>query len=583
MKTITFYSFRGGVGRSLAAASFAVYLARLGLKTIIIDLNLEAPGLDAKLGVKIEAEQLGMIDYALLTQGGTPPENAKPYLVKVPIEDLSSSNESTLWLLPAGDWSSDNYHSNLTRLNWNSFLRGTESEAMFRRLLDQLRSLSPSYVIIDSRTGLGEATGAFTLVLADEVAIFSTYSESNLKTINRLVEIIRRDAAPKEGGSTVAVAVVFSKLSMDEDIKGPRSWASRLQDPEHGGPNSAFFITSSGAPWNEDKLPLYELSDNRDVERLVSDYVSLFTGLEPNLKEVISEKLHSITDRAMGESNKDADATVSKFVGLVPHPEVYRWAMRYFDKRDDLPKVRDYAISIITMKPKDAEALRQLAHIYRTNKEVFKEGKVAAMGWRNVAISTFRRLGESNKLDAGSQLELASLLKEENELPEAYDLANSLLSSPKLTDLEKYDAASIALLCALQLSDGERRVREFLADNLNLIQHLSVETSLWLVVWCLGKNRDSTSRDLGLRLAEAGELDPFTEHIKPFQMESLVIALTNLAKDQGWKPSLEEATIKGMVAKYRRGKISAEQKEQSVNFYRRVGLSQTADRLKESL
>jgi MinD-like ATPase involved in chromosome partitioning or flagellar assembly len=51
MKVITFYSYKGGVGRTLAASNFAVYLAKLGLKTVVIDFDLEAPGIDAKFGL----------------------------------------------------------------------------------------------------------------------------------------------------------------------------------------------------------------------------------------------------------------------------------------------------------------------------------------------------------------------------------------------------------------------------------------------------------------------------------------------------------------------------------------------------
>src|SRR3989304_1465582 len=41
---ITFYSYKGGVGRTLLAANMAVALARRG-KTLIWDLDAEAPGL----------------------------------------------------------------------------------------------------------------------------------------------------------------------------------------------------------------------------------------------------------------------------------------------------------------------------------------------------------------------------------------------------------------------------------------------------------------------------------------------------------------------------------------------------------
>ena len=42
----TFYSFKGGVGRSMALANVADILARRGLRVLVIDFDLEAPGLE---------------------------------------------------------------------------------------------------------------------------------------------------------------------------------------------------------------------------------------------------------------------------------------------------------------------------------------------------------------------------------------------------------------------------------------------------------------------------------------------------------------------------------------------------------
>src|SRR5215475_15535291 len=43
---VTFYSYKGGVGRSMALANIAVLLARVGKRVLIVDWDLEAPGLD---------------------------------------------------------------------------------------------------------------------------------------------------------------------------------------------------------------------------------------------------------------------------------------------------------------------------------------------------------------------------------------------------------------------------------------------------------------------------------------------------------------------------------------------------------
>ena len=45
-QVITFYSYKGGVGRTMALANAAVLLSQWGYKTLVIDWDLEAPGLE---------------------------------------------------------------------------------------------------------------------------------------------------------------------------------------------------------------------------------------------------------------------------------------------------------------------------------------------------------------------------------------------------------------------------------------------------------------------------------------------------------------------------------------------------------
>jgi Mrp family chromosome partitioning ATPase len=48
VRTISFYSYKGGTGRTLLVANLAVYAARLGQTVAMVDLDLEAPGLAYK-------------------------------------------------------------------------------------------------------------------------------------------------------------------------------------------------------------------------------------------------------------------------------------------------------------------------------------------------------------------------------------------------------------------------------------------------------------------------------------------------------------------------------------------------------
>src|ERR1039457_1976434 len=50
METVAFYSYKGGVGRTLLVANTAQFLAMSGRRVVALDLDLEAPGLHQKLG-----------------------------------------------------------------------------------------------------------------------------------------------------------------------------------------------------------------------------------------------------------------------------------------------------------------------------------------------------------------------------------------------------------------------------------------------------------------------------------------------------------------------------------------------------
>ena len=58
-KTVLFYSFKGGVGRTHVLLNSAKYLASSGKKVLIVDFDIHAPGLsywDEGFGIKNDKE-----------------------------------------------------------------------------------------------------------------------------------------------------------------------------------------------------------------------------------------------------------------------------------------------------------------------------------------------------------------------------------------------------------------------------------------------------------------------------------------------------------------------------------------------
>src|ERR1700704_3642913 len=108
---ITFYSYKGGVGRSMALANIGILLAKWGKKTLLIDWDLEAPGLENYFKSLIPdypslAQKEGLMDI-LYEKTSDNSFNAKSinwsrYLTKINFE-----NNSNLSLLTSGKKNDD--------------------------------------------------------------------------------------------------------------------------------------------------------------------------------------------------------------------------------------------------------------------------------------------------------------------------------------------------------------------------------------------------------------------------------------------------------------------------------------------
>src|ERR1700720_3848606 len=91
MQTITFYSYNGGTGRTLAVANAAKHLVRLGQKVFAIDLDLEAPGLHYKLGLGNRSDlppiKRGLVDYMHTFFTTKTHPCLSEYTVQIPMEE----------------------------------------------------------------------------------------------------------------------------------------------------------------------------------------------------------------------------------------------------------------------------------------------------------------------------------------------------------------------------------------------------------------------------------------------------------------------------------------------------------------
>jgi MinD-like ATPase involved in chromosome partitioning or flagellar assembly len=198
METVAFYSYKGGVGRTLLVANTAQFLAMSGRRVVALDLDLEAPGLHQKLAsleVLSRAESgllPGAVD-ALLDALEAEPRHRNLREMAVEI-DLPSGIQGSLFLIPAGSAPSHAYWAALERLNRalrSARPNGGLLEAALELQARIAEDFNPDFLLIDSRTGITELGGLATSLLADRVVCLTTTAPESIEGTRVVAEALR--------------------------------------------------------------------------------------------------------------------------------------------------------------------------------------------------------------------------------------------------------------------------------------------------------------------------------------------------------------------------------------------------------
>ncbi len=190
METVAFYSYKGGVGRTLLLTNTARFLAMSGKKVVALDLDFEAPGLHYKLGIEGRVKT-GAVDIILQGLKGEAPESIREAFVEV---TLPTHQDGKLWVLPAGPAPLLQYWASLTQLQ--QILIERQGDGLLEAVLDlQMRieeELSPDILLVDARTGVTELGGFATTALSDRVVLITAMNRESLDGIKAVAEALDR-------------------------------------------------------------------------------------------------------------------------------------------------------------------------------------------------------------------------------------------------------------------------------------------------------------------------------------------------------------------------------------------------------
>jgi tetratricopeptide (TPR) repeat protein len=197
-EVVTFYSYKGGTGRTMALSNIAVLLARQQNATtpvLMIDWDLEAPGLHHYF--ELHDERPGVLELfeacreqlqhrrngaaALLDDE----ELAREVLAAVGWEQYVSrvDQSSQLYLMRAGRFD-DSYGERLAAMHWDDLF--DSCPALFRCFADNL-SRHFRHVLVDSRTGRTDSAGICTTLLPRKLVVVFTPNKQSLEGVQALV------------------------------------------------------------------------------------------------------------------------------------------------------------------------------------------------------------------------------------------------------------------------------------------------------------------------------------------------------------------------------------------------------------
>ena len=156
---ISFYSYKGGVGRTSTLVTFANYLSyHYGKNIVILDFDFEAPGVINFFDIDFtQNSKNGVIEFILDTQVSKN-YDFNNYFIEV---SKTFTGEGSIYIIPAGNISDLNninsYIEGLSRIDINSAETIIEKiENLFKTVK---KELCPDLILIDCRTGINDIFG----------------------------------------------------------------------------------------------------------------------------------------------------------------------------------------------------------------------------------------------------------------------------------------------------------------------------------------------------------------------------------------------------------------------------------------
>lgn len=301
-KIITFYSFKGGVGRTMALANTAFLAASHGKRVLVMDWDLEAPGLayyfrgvqEPSVARELRSSPgiLNVLwDWVHCVQSGNKEDvekttekfdSGQPFqeCVRELVDpEFFEASGGGIDYISAGSPKiltphEIDYEEALARFPWHDFfsqLAGGYVPFALRKWAKENYDL----ILIDSRTGLAESAGVCTMQLPDTVALCFVLNRQNIEGISKIAAVIRQQKP-----DTILLAAPM-RVSREGTSEESEARAKAITDLTRLGgflPETAQQQLQSLAIKHADNVPFYEslapiVAEDPEVDPICLNYL----------------------------------------------------------------------------------------------------------------------------------------------------------------------------------------------------------------------------------------------------------------------------------------------------------------------
>lgn len=281
MYVVTCYSYKGGVGRTMALVNVALELSNRGRRVLIVDFDLEAPGIETYKLPRSRKPVKGLVEYISdYLERDEAPDVADYLYPSIEAGEKSGG----VWIMPAG-LRDETYSSRLSDINWRTLYERKEGYLFFENLRAQWQDLlKPDYVLIDSRTGYTDIGGICTKQLPDAVIFLFLPDKQNLAGLTGIVRDIRNSTARRP-------KLLFVPSNIPES------------DDEHKILESRMAEFAKDLEYKELAGTIHHVNDNSFLDQVV------VTVDRPNGR--LAQKYRELTTAITRENTEDAEGVLN--------------------------------------------------------------------------------------------------------------------------------------------------------------------------------------------------------------------------------------------------------------------------------